>query len=51
MQEGHTEKRLLIETLDGGHNSGRPYIHKMPDDDALVWVSLMRPLIKEAVVR
>jgi len=35
------EERLLIQTIDFGHNSGRPYIHRLPDNDAHEWLKLL----------
>ena len=47
----HIERRLLIETQDGGHNSGRPYLHRMPDEDADEWMEEMRPVVRDATKR
>jgi len=33
-----TEVHLIILTVDGGHNSGRAYVHRMPTDMAQTWL-------------
>ena len=44
----HMEERLLVQTIDFGHNSGRPYIHRMPDNDAKEWLALINTQMRFA---
>lgn len=44
------EERLLIQTIDFGHNSGRPYIHRLPDNDAKEWLELLNTQVITARV-
>lgn len=46
--KGQKEERLLVQTVDFGHNSGRPYIHRLPDNDAKEWLELLHTQVRLA---
>ena len=45
---GETEVHLVVSTVEKGHNSGRVYIHVLPNDDVQNWLDNLTHWTKEA---
>jgi hypothetical protein len=43
-----SEVHMMITTIEGGHNSGKTYIHRVPEDHAQTWLEALTSAIKEA---
>ena len=36
-----SEVHIMITTIEGGHNAGKTYIHRVPDSDAQAWLEAL----------
>jgi hypothetical protein len=43
-----SEVHIVIATIEGGHNSGKTYIHRVPESDAQAWLGAVTSAVKEA---
>ena len=45
-----SEVHIIITTIERGHNSGKPYIHRVPESDAQAWLETVSTAVKNAKV-
>jgi hypothetical protein len=43
-----SEVHVVISTIDGGHNSGKTYIHRVPESDAQAWLGAVTRAVRES---
>ena len=43
-----SEVHMMITTIEGGHNSGKTYIHRVPEDHAQAWLEALTSAVKVA---
>ena len=43
-----SEVHIVIATIEGGHNAGKTYIHRVPESDAQAWLGAVTSAVKEA---
>ncbi len=43
-----SEVHIIITTIEGGYNSGKPYIHRVPESDAQAWLETVYHAVKRA---
>ena len=43
-----SEVHIMITTIEGGHNAGKTYIHRVPDSDAQAW---LEPLTSAVILK
>ena len=48
VHQEQSEPHLVIRTIESGHNSGRAYIHRLPNEDAARWHSDLKLLCAQA---
>jgi len=46
-----SEFHLIITTEEHGHNAGRTYVHRVPDEDAQAWVDNLKLQVHDAKAR
>ena len=43
-----SEVHIIITTMEGGHNSGKTYIHRVPESDAQGWLEALTSAVNQA---
>jgi len=43
-----SEVHMIITTIEGGHNSGKTYSHRLPETDVLEWMDKLTNTVKES---
>jgi len=43
-----SEVHIVITTIEGGHNAGKTYIHRVPESDAQAWLEALTSAVNEA---
>jgi len=43
-----SEVHILITTIEGGHNNGKMYVHRVPESDAQAWLEALTSAVNQA---